>query len=56
MEIEKTERKFLDGVEYVRVYFEESNIFDEVPIEIYREWKEQLGHTGGIAGNEELLK
>ncbi len=44
MVIEKTKKVYLKDEEYIRVFFEGSEYFHDVPTEIYAEWKEALGH------------
>jgi len=44
MTIESTELRYLDGIEYVRVFFAESNYFEDVPSDILDDWKDALGH------------
>ena len=44
MKIESTKKVYLDGEEYVRVFFSDSNCFEDVPSEMYEEWKEYLNH------------
>ena len=44
MKIEKTEKVYLDRQEYIRVYFGETNVFEDVISEDYDDWKVALGH------------
>ncbi len=37
--IENTKTVYLDGDEYTRVYYANSDLFEDVPSEIYEEWK-----------------
>ena len=48
MKIKNTEKVYLDGQEYIRVSFEETNVFEDVISEDYDEWKEALGHEGDL--------
>ncbi len=45
MTIEKTEKVNLDNVEYTRVYFAESNIFEDIETEMFPAWIDALEHT-----------
>ncbi len=45
MNIEKTEKVYLDYEEYIRVFFEDSALFEDIPSEMYQAWKEALEHT-----------
>lgn len=45
MTITETKKVYLDGQEYTRVFFDETNFFDDVPTEIYREWVEAWDHV-----------
>jgi len=45
MNIERTDIKYLDGIKYVRVYWADSNLFEDIDADIYEEWKEELGHS-----------
>ena len=40
--IESTKSVYLDGIEYVRVFFVGSEYFDDVPADIFEDWKQTL--------------
>ena len=44
MIIEKTEPRYLDGVEYVRVFWADSIFYEDIRADFYEEWKGELGH------------
>jgi hypothetical protein len=45
MKIESTKKVYLDGKEYIRVFFSETNTFEDIPAQMYSDWKNALGHT-----------
>lgn len=45
MKIESTKKVYLDGQEYIRVFFSETNTFEDIPAQMFSEWKNALGHT-----------
>lgn len=44
LKIEETMIRNFDGKQYIRVFFEDSYYFVDVPSEIYEEWKDATGN------------
>lgn len=43
--IEKTKKVYLDGNEYIRVFFEGSEYFEDIPACHFIEWVELMKHN-----------
>lgn len=44
MKIQSTKKVYLDGEEYIRVFFEDSQYFEDIPAENYEAWKDAWDH------------